>query len=472
MFEVNSSTCEVTLRNALTSDTAQAYTVLIEAFDNAGAATRSSTGTLTMNVDRNLYPPQFINQLYSFEILEIQELGIPFGYANASDNDTVSPYGDIYYEAMGNDTVLTYFGINADGGLVSLRSQWQYPDRSENIFRYDVRLRDGAGQQSPVTASVNVTVIRNTQPVFNNTANYRVSNLTEDTAGGTVVFTPTVTNQDSRNPFDDLEFEMIGDGRTTAFFQANKANGAISVRPDSDLTSDTESEYIARLVVRDGGTPRLSDTSTVVIQVPRNNFSPGFLHGDLTVRIPFNEDIGTVVADVNATDNDGQDHPEGKITYSMVSGNTDNNIEYFKVYPDTGQLILTENAGLDSIPNDRFVVTLAATDQGSPTRTGEVTITVIIDKDPSQLLCGQNPFVFTTSENSNVDTVVGSVTAAPSASGSISYEVVGSPPGDSFFRMTSTGVITVSADLRTDPAKLQNYQVSNAVQLNLPKTLA
>ncbi|XP_070182175.1 protocadherin Fat 4-like [Littorina saxatilis] len=198
MFKVNSSTCEVTLRTDLTSDTAQAYTVLIEAFDNAGAATRSSTGTLTINVDRNLYPPQFINQPYSFEILEIQELGIPFGYANASDNDTVSPYGDIYYEAMGNDTVLTYFGINADGGLISLRSQWQYPDRSENIFRFDVRLRDGAGQQSPVTASVIVTVIRNTQPVFTNTANYRVSNLTEDTAGGTVVFTPPVTNQDSR----------------------------------------------------------------------------------------------------------------------------------------------------------------------------------------------------------------------------------------------------------------------------------
>ncbi|XP_070182189.1 protocadherin Fat 4-like [Littorina saxatilis] len=159
----------------------------------------------------------------------------------------------------------------------------------------------------------------------------------------------------------------------------------------------------------------------------------------------------------------------------MVSGNTDNNIEYFKVYPDTGQLILTENADLDSIPNDRFVLTLAATDQGSPTRTGEVTITVIIDKDPGQLLCGQNPFVFTTSENSNVNTVVGSVTAAPSASGehhlpltqrllfctfqSISYIVVGSPPGDSFFRMNSSGVIIVSADLRTDPVKLQNYQV-------------
>ena len=63
--------------------------------------------------------------------------------------------------------------------------------------------------------------------------------------------------------------------------------------------------FKARLIVRDGGTPRLSDTATVVITVPRNNFSPGFLHGNLQVRIPFNEDIGTVVADVNATDADG-----------------------------------------------------------------------------------------------------------------------------------------------------------------------
>ena len=45
-----------------------------------------------------------------------------------------SPYGDLFYTAVGNSTVLQYFGVNENGGLVSLKPQWQYPDRSENIF--------------------------------------------------------------------------------------------------------------------------------------------------------------------------------------------------------------------------------------------------------------------------------------------------------------------------------------------------
>ena len=81
-----------------------------------------------------------------------------------------------------------------------------------------------------------------------------------------------------------------------------------SHRKGSPIRERLRSVYVlfkARLIVRDGGTPRLSDTATVVISVPRNNFSPRFLHGNLQVRIPFNEDIGTLVADVNATDDDG-----------------------------------------------------------------------------------------------------------------------------------------------------------------------
>ena len=45
-----------------------------------------------------------------------------------------SPYKDIYYEAVGNATILDYFGVDTNGGLISLRSQWQYPDRNENTF--------------------------------------------------------------------------------------------------------------------------------------------------------------------------------------------------------------------------------------------------------------------------------------------------------------------------------------------------
>ena len=66
------------------------------------------------------------------------------------------------------------------------------------LVQYGIRLRDGSGRQSTTTASVTVSVIRNTRPVFTNTQNYAVPNLQETTAAGTTVFTPTVSNLDSR----------------------------------------------------------------------------------------------------------------------------------------------------------------------------------------------------------------------------------------------------------------------------------
>lgn len=66
--------------------------VLIEAYDDAGAATRSSTGTLTIDVNRNLNPPRFLTQTYNYEILEIQAVNIPFLFVQAQDDDTVVSY--------------------------------------------------------------------------------------------------------------------------------------------------------------------------------------------------------------------------------------------------------------------------------------------------------------------------------------------------------------------------------------------
>ena len=43
------------------------------------------------------------------------------------------------------------------------------------------------------------------------------------------------------------------------------------------------------------------------------------------------------------------------------------------------------------------------------------------------------------------------------------YTLVGSPPGTDFFTLSSTGQISVSKDLNTDPARLLSYQVSQSI---------
>ena len=65
---------------------------MIEAYDLAEAATRSSTGTLTVTVNRNLRDPYFVANNYVNEILETQQAYLPFDTVEAADDDTVVCY--------------------------------------------------------------------------------------------------------------------------------------------------------------------------------------------------------------------------------------------------------------------------------------------------------------------------------------------------------------------------------------------
>ena len=67
--------------------------ILIKAYDNAGAATKSSTGTLSVTINLNLNDPFFVTTSYSTEILEIQEVLVPFLSVDAQDGDVVVSVG-------------------------------------------------------------------------------------------------------------------------------------------------------------------------------------------------------------------------------------------------------------------------------------------------------------------------------------------------------------------------------------------
>lgn len=59
-------------------------------------------------------------------------------------------------------------------------------------------------------------------------------------------------------------------------------------------------------MVKDGGDPVLNDTATVEITVNRNLETPECINDGQTVNIPFNEDLGTTVVVMNASDSDSQ----------------------------------------------------------------------------------------------------------------------------------------------------------------------
>lgn len=56
---------------------------------------------------------------------------------------------------------------------------------------------------------------------------------------------------------------------------------------------------------------------------------------------------------------------------------------------------------------------IRVSDNGQPQRSSTGTVTVIVDKDPDQLRCNQEPFSFSVPETSSVNFNLGTVIAGP-----------------------------------------------------------
>ena len=119
--------------------------------------------------------------------------------------------------------------------------------------------------------------------------------------------------------------------------------------------------YTLTVEASDGGQVSLSSDVLVTIEIKSvNEFAPKLQHSEsIYVKIPEDTAIGSRVADINATDKDfGLD---GILTYSITSGNEDNN---FGINPSTG--IITVKNELDYETVVRYSLVIRVSDNAPP----------------------------------------------------------------------------------------------------------
>ena len=121
--------------------------------------------------------------------------------------------------------------------------------------------------------------------------------------------------------------------------------------------------YTLTVEASDRGQVSLSSDVLVTIEIKSvNEFAPKLQHSEsIYVKIPEDTAIGSRVADINATDKDfGLD---GILTYSITSGNEDNN---FGINPSTG--IITVKNELDYETVGRYSLVIRVSDNAPPTQ--------------------------------------------------------------------------------------------------------
>ena len=180
----------------------------------------------------------------------------------------------------------------------------------------------------------------------------------EDSQIGTSVGTVIATDADADNT---LSYAITA-GNTGSGFTINATTGEITTAVAFDF--ETATQYALTVTVSDDGTPSLSDTATITVNV--TNVNEAIIANDTSGTLAEDAAIGSAVASVTISDTDAGD----SVSFAITSGNTDN---AFAI--DTNGNITTATA-LDFETTPSYSLTVTATDGGGLSDSATVTISV------------------------------------------------------------------------------------------------
>ncbi len=307
----------------------------------------------------------------------------------------------------------TLYGCSSDGGTVTAE-----------VLR---------GTTLRVSTTQDVTVRQNNPPVISGTSFRRY-----DENGTEAVGTYTATDPDG----DTVTLSLTGTdaGRFTL-----DSDGDLKFRsaPDYENPVDSGTNNIYNVTVRatDNGSPVATSELNVTIVVSNVN-EPPVIRGSTSERQPENSPATDVLATYTVSD------PEGDSAAFSLAGIDGGNF-VFSINDDDGiELRFSSSpdyeSPVDSDGNNRYVVTLRATDNGSPAATGQLDVIVVVTNvnEPPVV---HGPSSESHPENSDVDEVIASYRASdPDLGDTVTWSLINSVFGrDSVkFRINSDGELT------------------------------
>ncbi|HEY3567640.1 MAG TPA: cadherin domain-containing protein [Thermoanaerobaculia bacterium] len=309
---------------------------------------------------------------------------------------------------------------------------------------FTFQVDDGNGGTSTATVTLNVTPVNDAPKV-----DAATFTLNENSPNGTVVGTVTFTDPD----LGQGHTFAITAGNTGGAFAIDATTGQITVANGAALDFETTPSFSLTVQVTDDGTPVLSGTGTITINLNNQNEAPAV--NPATFSVLENSANGTAVGTVTFTDPDaGQTH-----TFAILAGNTGG---AFAINPTTGAITVANGAVLDFETTPAFTLTVQVTDSGAPPLSGTATVVInLIDVNEAPVV---SPGAFAVDENSPIGTAVGVVSFTdPDAGQAHTFAITAGNTGGAFAINPTTGAITVAGaiDFETLPAYSLTVQVTD-----------
>uniref|UniRef100_A0A673T5X8 Dachsous cadherin-related 2 n=1 Tax=Suricata suricatta TaxID=37032 RepID=A0A673T5X8_SURSU len=342
----------------------------ITASDQAVNVTDRRLGSLMARVvilDVNDHSPTFM----SFPIAHIKEdaaVGSFVHHVTAQDPDE-GRNGRVTYSILsGNENMA--FMLDESSGLLTTTCPLDYETKTQHVLTL-LALDDGMPVlSSSQTLTVLVLDVNDEAPVFQQ--NLYEASVKENQNPGEFVTRVEAMDRDS-GINSRFQFEIMP-GASSGLFKINPDTGEVVTT--TTLDREVQEVFTLRVLVRDGGVPSLSGTTTVLCTVEdENDHVPEISVPSHNIEVLENQEPG-VAYTVLASDMDAGNN--GAVRYHIIDGNTD---EYFAINETSGDLSTTRALDREQVSN--FTLVILCSDLGNPPRSSlaQLHVRVLDDND-------------------------------------------------------------------------------------------
>ena len=453
-FIINSTSGEIlTAAGELDRETQQLFSFTVVATDGDLAMERTSEVMVNVSLlDLNDVTPSFSNDSYYMAWEEDTLVGSVLLTVEAVDFDLGENGTLEYFILPGNDS--SFFSINLTSGEIML--EMEFDREMQDLFTITVTAEDQGEPSLTGTAEVIISVldVNDNIPQLN-TTNYGAV-LDEDTAVGTrIVFTGANDRDIDEN--SDISFTLSNDFNGT--FVIGEDSGIIILSKSLDY--EMAQSYRFSVIAEDDGSPPLSNSSEVFVEVVDLNDNPPIFDSEIyRVSIPENSILNSLVFQAQVTDADSTSN--GALRYSILAGNLRSVLSIDEAF---GGIFLADY--LDREITSDYYLSLRVVDLGTPQFTARTELEVIVlDVNDHSPLFSSKTYSVYIPESTGIGMEFFTAVATDQDIGSnadLTYSIIAGDDNETFSIDPITGRVRVSQplDFETTPTYTLVLMVSD-----------
>ncbi|KAL0994165.1 hypothetical protein UPYG_G00118610 [Umbra pygmaea] len=365
---------DLVLNSNLDREEQALHNLILTAVDG-GVPARSGTASIIVRVlDINDNAPLFNQPIYTINVTENSPIGTLVMTLNATDLDEGINADIIYsYTLYTSEKTQEKFSLNSNTGEVKVKDVIDFEESQSFDIYIQARDQGSNSLSGDCKIMLFVTDLNDNYPEV--TIKSFKSTVNEDVDIGTLIALISISDRDSGV---NGEVELSLNNQATLPFALNKSSpDYFALLVSETLDRETIPRYEITFIVKDKGTPCLSDNETITLEIlDVNDNAPIFPQSFYTIHVLENNVPGALLTSLSAFDPDL--HENQYLVYFIMEKeiiNTSMSM-LFSINPENGNLYALKT--FDFEREKEFLFHIEARDSGLPPLSSNVTVHIII----------------------------------------------------------------------------------------------